>query len=288
MRLLVLHERDEVRAAIAQAAEGASIASSLEEAASSPVCAALGGPGAFAAFREAGPLKDVPKLLLIERDGDGTVDELRRAGAFDLVHLPLRPAELRARLHAAGEMKRQLDECRRHSAELERLGKEFQALSAIDELTGVANRRWFNRTVEQEWARAVREQAAVSLILLDVDHFKTYNDHYGHQRGDDCLRRVASALSAGAKRPGDQVARYGGEEFAVLLPRTGLEGAVAVAESLRSRVEALGLEHPAAPTPGRVTVSAGVASRLPGRQGTADALIGAADRAIYQAKREGR
>lgn len=165
---------------------------------------------------------------------------------------------------------------------------ELAALARRDPLTGVANRRQFDETLDAEWRRARRSRAAVSLIIVDVDQFKAYNDACGHQAGDGCLQAVARALSTVAHRAGDLVARYGGEEFAVILPGLDLEHARALAEAMRNAVEHLALPHPASPVGPSVTVSLGVASRQPLRGDTFAALVHEADVALYRAKSEGR
>jgi diguanylate cyclase (GGDEF)-like protein len=139
-----------------------------------------------------------------------------------------------------------------------------------------------------EWNRMARERLPLSLVILDVDHFKLYNDRYGHLAGDSCLRRVATALAGLLRRPADMVARYGGEEFAAILPGTGLEGAKVVAESMRQAVASLGIEHQDSPVQSVVTVSLGLSAVVP-LPGCAPAdLLQAADQGLYQAKQEGR
>ncbi len=162
--------------------------------------------------------------------------------------------------------------------------------SMEDGLTGLANRRRLDEILESEWQRARRERQPLALVILDIDHFKAFNDLYGHQAGDDCLCKVATSLRANVRRAGDLVARYGGEEFMVVLPNTDGRGAAAVAEAMRRSVMHLNLRHKGSPDKRQVTVSAGVAATVPG-QGTAAEvadLIAAADRALYQAKRDGR
>jgi diguanylate cyclase (GGDEF)-like protein len=159
----------------------------------------------------------------------------------------------------------------------------------IDGLTQIANRRRFDEYLLQEWGRHLREQQPISLLLCDVDHFKLYNDRYGHQAGDECLRSVAKAISS-CFRAGDLVARYGGEEFAMVLPRTNLAGAVQVAERVRSTVAAAALPHGASPVCDQVTLSIGVACRTPQPKRGADTLtlVEVADRNLYLAKHLGR
>ncbi|MGH8523213.1 MAG: diguanylate cyclase [Gammaproteobacteria bacterium] len=166
-----------------------------------------------------------------------------------------------------------------------RFGLEEQA--GEDQLTGIPNRRRFDTRLAEEWRRAVREQVPLSLILVDIDYFKRYNDRYGHQAGDDCLRQLAKALAGGAERAGDLVARYGGEEFAVVLFHATRDGGYAVAERLRQRIEALKIPHMDS-IHGWVTASLGGATILPIPLASSQALVEAADQALYQAKAAGR
>ncbi len=166
--------------------------------------------------------------------------------------------------------------------------QRLQKLSRIDVLTGLYTRLHFQDYLQQIWHRAERDRDEVSVIMVDVDHFKKYNDRHGHPAGDACLGRVAEALTASARRPSDLVARFGGEEFIVLLPHTGGSMALQVAERIRCAVESLGLTHEGSDTAPVVTVSVGVATvRAGGRQGATE-LISAADAALYRAKAQGR
>jgi diguanylate cyclase (GGDEF)-like protein/PAS domain S-box-containing protein len=168
------------------------------------------------------------------------------------------------------------------------LEQELQRLSQVDGLTELANRRALDEFLDQEWRRGRRSGTPLACVMADVDFFKAYNDTYGHQAGDDCLRAVASALRRGARRPGDLAARYGGEEFAVILPATDTEGAARVAEKLRAEVEALAVPHAHSTVADHVTISLGVSSIIPGAEGTGAQLLEAADRALYRAKQTGR
>jgi diguanylate cyclase (GGDEF)-like protein len=161
-------------------------------------------------------------------------------------------------------------------------------MAAFDGLTGVANRRHFDEALEQEWRRCGRTGTPLAVVLFDVDHFKTFNDHYGHQAGDDCLRRVGQALAAGMQRGGELLARYGGEEFAAVLPGADLTEAQHTAERLRRLVSDCAIPHERSATARVVTVSAGVAAAVPAKDGLAELLVAAADAALYQAKNEGR
>ena len=165
---------------------------------------------------------------------------------------------------------------------------ELQKLAVRDTLTQIFNRRYFDQQISLEWRRLTRNTAPLSLIMCDVDHFKIYNDTYGHQQGDECLRQVADAISACIRRPADVVCRYGGEEFALILPHTHLEGAVKVAEAINARVQALNLEHTNSPTNKFVTISLGIACTTPNRHRNVKCLIQNADQALYTAKSQGR
>jgi diguanylate cyclase (GGDEF)-like protein len=162
--------------------------------------------------------------------------------------------------------------------ELEEANERLQRLSLLDGLTGIANRRRFDEALEVEWRRGLRSRRPIALLLIDIDHFKPYNDSHGHQAGDDCLRRVAGLLRDSLQRAGDLVARYGGEEFAVLLPDTDAGHATRTAEMLRARI--------AEASP--ITISVGGTSTAPPPGGSAHALVAAADEALYEAKRSGR
>lgn len=164
----------------------------------------------------------------------------------------------------------------------------LQTLAARDGLTGLANRRAFDQALQAEWRRGQRSGKPLSLLFVDVDHFKLFNDHHGHQRGDECLREVAAIVGAQALRPVDLAARYGGEEFAIILPETDRDGACEVAERIRKALTALGIAH-GAPRAGRhVTLSVGIATQVPALDVAPESLLGQADQALYAAKRLGR
>lgn len=224
------------------------------------------------------------------------------SGAVDYLFKPLDPQMLLCKVRIFLEIHRQrqalqaktreLDarivELHQLQSELEEKNRQLQLLSSLDGLTGIPNRRQFDEMLGIEWNRMARERLPLSLVILDVDHFKLYNDRYGHLAGDSCLRRVATALAGLLRRPADMVARYGGEEFAAILPGTGLEGAKVVAESMRQAVANLGIEHQDSPVQSVVTVSLGLSAVVP-LPGCAPAdLLQAADQGLYQAKQEGR
>ncbi|AWM92863.1 diguanylate cyclase response regulator [Pseudomonas sp. 31-12] len=195
-------------------------------------------------------------------------------GAVDFITKPINTTIVRARVRTHLTLKLQSDLLR--------------SMALIDGLTGVANRRKFNEDILADWRQCFREQKPLSLILVDVDYFKRYNDRYGHQAGDDCLKSVAQTLSETVRRPYDLVARYGGEEFACVLPNTVLSGAVEIAERMQERVRILGIEHSASDVDRVLTISLGVATLTPTGELGFEALIEAADKQLYEAKNAGR
>ena len=166
--------------------------------------------------------------------------------------------------------------------------QKLEVYSQTDGLLGIANRKFFECRLNEEWSRARREQVPLGLLMIDVDFFKTYNDAYGHQAGDACLQAIANAASSKMERAVDLLARYGGEEFVVALPNTTLQGAHKVALNICEAVSALNIPHAASSVADHVTVSIGVASLLPNRQSTANQAVAAADQALYAAKQQGR
>lgn len=174
------------------------------------------------------------------------------------------------------------------TTELKKANRELQRLSQIDGLTQIANRRHFDQYLAQEWHRLQREQQSLSLILCDVDFFKNYNDLYGHQKGDDCLRCVAQLLQQAVKRPADLVTRYGGEEFALILPSTNLQGAIAIAQSIQQEVYSAQILHAASEVSQFLTISLGIVSTIPNSTVSLEQLIATADAALYEAKHQGR
>ncbi len=171
---------------------------------------------------------------------------------------------------------------------LQDANKRLEKMAVTDDLTRVYNRRYFNTYFENHWRLAVREGQPLAVILGDIDFFKRFNDHYGHQEGDDCLTNIARLLAENVNRPGDMVARYGGEEFVIVLPNTSLTGAEHVANQLLEAVRNEAIPHDKSETVSYVTMSFGVAAAHPSSGDNPDAMVGAADDALYEAKKMGR
>lgn len=216
----------------------------------------------------------IPVLFVSSRDDEE--DEARglALGAIDYIVKPIRPSIVQARVRNHIELKRSRD--------------LLERLTTQDHLTGISNRRRFDDSLELEWQRAARAQTPLSLIAIDIDHFKAYNDRYGHPGGDQCLVQVARSLAACTARPGDLVARCGGEEFACLLPATDAAGAERLAGQMCAAIAGLRLEHAQSPTHCHVTISLGVATLTPQASAPAQHLVDMADAALYEAKSAGR
>lgn len=218
----------------------------------------------------------IPVIFITAHSDQDIESRCLEAGAVDFIVKPINPAVVRARVRTHLTLKFQSDLLR--------------ALAFIDGLTGLANRRQFDQRLALEWARAQRHGGALSLLLVDVDHFKAYNDLYGHQAGDDALRRVAACLSEQMRRGTDLVARYGGEEFACLLPDTDSESAQALARRVVEAVPLMAIRHSGNSAAAVLTVSVGVGTRDGAAQPgwSSAALLGLADAQLYEAKRRGR
>ena len=226
-------------------------------------------------------------IFLTSMDKDEDVERGIEAGGDDYLLKPISEVVLRAKISAMRrlvEMQRELVDL---TQKLNRANRELQRLSATDGLTGIANRRFFDEQSDREWRRCERIKKPMSVIMVDVDFFKKYNDTYGHQAGDDCLKAVAAQIARAAPRGGDLAARYGGEEFALVLSETTVEGAKMVAGHINQYVSELNMPHSASNI-GRVSVSCGVASILPMEGMSFDILLKIADEALYKAKEQGR
>ncbi|MCL2875617.1 MAG: diguanylate cyclase [Betaproteobacteria bacterium] len=231
-----------------------------------------------------------PIIFLTARADENDLQCAIDAGGDDYLIKPVSEVVLKAKINAMRRMAQMRDSLRKTQDKLRKANDQLQRLSAIDSLTGIANRRRFDGTLLREWRRCSRSTLPLSLLVADVDLFKLFNDHYGHQMGDECLKVVAQTLQERTRRQDDLVARYGGEEFAVILPETDPEGALAVAEDMRAGIAALGVDHAFSTVSPVVTISIGVASIIPPKDSEAGipALIKAADDALYRAKESGR
>ena len=254
----------------------------------------IGGLEACRRIKAEDHLRDIPIIMVTGHSDETVLEEAFASGAVDYLTKPAKPVEMLVRLQSAlalqagiGLPQGREQELSQLTRQLEDANRNLERISAIDAVTGLATRRCFDSALESEWRRNGRELVSLSMIMIDADNFKAFNDTYGHPKGDECLRQIAQVLRDTAKRPGDVVARYGGEEFGIVLPHTNLEGATALAESLRTRIENLQIPHSGSGT-GRVTVSCGVATTVPNRMNSAEALLAAADRALYHAKRNGK
>ncbi len=222
-----------------------------------------------------------PVLMITGLEDQESVDRAFAVGAIDYVTKPIHWPVLRQRV-------RRLIQQFQTQQKLEAANRELQRLVTIDGLTQIANRRRFEEYCTQEWQRMAREKLPLSLILCDVDFFKFYNDTYGHQAGDRCLQKIATAIQNTVKRPADLVARYGGEEFAVILPATFTKGAIFLAETICSAIRTLAIPHPNSLVNSYVTVSIGVATETPQITSDFQTIIALADQALYEAKTAGR
>ncbi|MBM9578434.1 diguanylate cyclase [Leptospira sp. 201903070] len=246
-------------------------------------------------IREKPELKDIPVIMITALKEPSVLLEAFDTGAIDYVVKPFDSIELLARVRSALRLFEEMTHRKEREKELEKLTDQLQevnayllAIARTDGLTGLFNRRYFDEVLATEWKRCWRTGNSVALLMLDIDHFKLYNDTYGHQAGDQCLKQVSGAIRECARRAGDVAARYGGEEFAVILPETSESNAVIVSRNILEKIEKLRVPHSASKTSSIVTVSIGMATLSPSPENSITELIERADKALYLAKEEGR
>lgn len=254
-----------------------------------------GGLEAVGRIKAARRGADIPIIVVTASTDEALLRRAFDAGVADFITIPFSRSELSTRVRSALGPRREMERRREREAELlkvtqalQNANQELERLSLVDQVSGIANRRRFDATLEAEWRRLLRHRRPLAVLMVDIDSFKPYNDTYGHQDGDRCLRLVAEAIQAAVHRPGDLVARYGGDELVAVLPNTTIEGARRVAEAMRAAVEALQIPHRGSPVSPWVTVSVGAAAMVPESQGPVSQLVDAADQALYRAKAAGR
>lgn len=228
-----------------------------------------------------------PIIFLTALNKDEDLEKAIAAGGDDYLLKPVSEVVLGAKIRAMRRIIQMRESLLVLTRKLDSANQELKRLTSLDGLTGIANRRHFDEVLEREWRRAMRQEGELSILMCDIDHFKEYNDTYGHLQGDECLRQVASTLASVVDRGGDLIARYGGEEFVAVMPETSLGGALFVAERMKLAINELALAHSGSPF-GHVTLSFGIASAVPMPETAAQTIVGAADRALYQAKADGK
>ena len=255
----------------------------------------LDGREACRIIKSVDQLRDIPVIMVTALTEVEHLEKAFAAGAIDYITKPINKTELLARSRSALKLKHEMDRRKMRekkllevTRQLELAVQKLNLLSSLDGLTGIANRRRFDEYLGTEWKRGQRYSKPLSLIMVDIDFFKAYNDTYGHQAGDECLKAVASIIQRTLLRPEDLLCRYGGEEFSVVLPETDKNGAAFVANKICSAVEITGIPHSGSKASDFLTISLGVATILPTNKLSPADLITAADGALYRAKCEGR
>lgn len=218
--------------------------------------------------------KDIPIIFLTARSNPEDIVKGFEMGAVDYITKPFNSLELKVRI--------------KNHIDLRQKTLMLQSLSERDGLTRIPNKRRFNDFINMEWRRCLRAYLPISLLMIDIDYFKLFNDNYGHVAGDECLKKIAKTIAGTFQRPGDLAARFGGEEFSVVMSDTSLDIAVKMAQQMRERINRLKLPHEFSPVKSHVTVSIGISSVVPTMNQHPEKLIMAADKALYHAKKSGR
>ena len=236
------------------------------------------GPDGIYAAEQISKHYDAVVIFLSAHSDEKTLARALSQSPYAYIVKPFRARELKLTIEVA---------LQKHADGLAQ-NATIKSLALTDPLTGLGNRRYFDQFIDDEWNQAIRDQDALSTLMIDIDHFKAYNDSYGHAAGDTCLKAIGEALSKTCSRPGDKVFRWGGEEFAVVLTSTNLDGAARVARNLLEAVSNLQIPHAKSATASHVTISLGVASVIPTAQSAWKSLLEKADKALYSAKISGR
>lgn len=254
-------------------------------------------------FKSIPHLQDIPLIVVTENLNMENMLMAFEVGVSDYISKPLEnKIELIPRVNSALKLKQEMEtrkarekDLLKMTALLEESNRKLQSavgklkeLATVDGLTGVANRRYFDAFIHREWKVAARNRSSVAIFIADIDFFKSYNDIYGHQKGDECLRDFATALKSTIRRPADFIARYGGEEFIAVLPETDEAGARVMGQRMKESVEQLKMTHSGSQVSDYLTFSMGIACTVPDVGSNSECLIACADKALYQAKREGR
>jgi len=218
--------------------------------------------------------KNIPIIFITAKDQEDDETKGLELGAVDYITKPFSLPIVKARVRTHLELKHHRD--------------VLENLSTLDGLTGIPNRRRFDDFLQREWMRSIREGYQLSLVMMDIDQFKAYNDNYGHAAGDECLKRVAQQLYTMPHRPADFIARYGGEEFVSVLPKTDIEGALTVAEKMRLEIETLKIPHAYSSVSDILTISLGLSTIFPLKDLSPKILINGADKCLYESKKNGR
>ena len=249
-------------------------------------------------IKEKDEYKDVPIIMITAKKEKDYLKNAFKAGAHDYIEKPINKIEFLARIKAALRLREEMKkrkarekELLKTSKKLKKANKKLEKMASMDGLTGLANRRLFDEILKKELLRAKRNNSTISLIMADIDNFKDYNDNYGHQAGDQCLKKIAKTIEETTNRPADLAARYGGEEFSIILPDTNKEGAIKIAEKIRENIISLEIEHAKSDVAEYVTLSLGVNSSKINSEiddKRIEEFIEKADKALYKAKENGR